>query len=120
MRLNLLLLMAVSWSPFPTRFMAEAMRNSDSERAAVILYGASLLVIGVMIRAIWGTVALNRSLLKPEVTDAEITSIVRNSTPNVGFYAGLTALAIPAPHAAAVATWWSPSSRSSARAATAS
>ena len=42
-------------------------------------------------------------LLKPEVTDEEITSILRSSTPNVGFYAALTALAIPAPRAAAAA-----------------
>jgi len=102
MRVNLLLLMAVSWLPFPTRFMAEAMRDSDAERAAVIVYGASLLVIAALISAMWGAIALERNLLKPEVSDREISAILRNSTPNVGFYAGLTALALPFPRGAAV------------------
>ena len=37
--------MAVSFLPFPTKLMAEAIHNSDAERAAVIFYGAKLLVI---------------------------------------------------------------------------
>ena len=40
MRLNLLLLMAVSFLPFPTALMSEALRESQSaERAAVVVYG---------------------------------------------------------------------------------
>ena len=34
MRLNLLLLMTVSFLPFPTRLVAEAIRNTDAERTA--------------------------------------------------------------------------------------
>jgi uncharacterized membrane protein len=42
MRLNLLLLMAVSFLPFPTGLMAEALRGSESaERAAVVVYGVT-------------------------------------------------------------------------------
>src|SRR5215831_17370979 len=33
-KINLLLLMVVAFLPFPTRLMAEAIRNSDAERAA--------------------------------------------------------------------------------------
>ena len=102
MRLNLLLLMAVSWLPFPTRFMAEAMRDQDAERAAVIVYGASLLAIAAVISAMWGTAALDRRLLKPEVTEKEVSAILLETTPNVGFYATLTALAIFFPRVAAV------------------
>jgi len=40
MRLNILLLMVVSFLPFPTALMAEALRESQSaERAAVVVYG---------------------------------------------------------------------------------
>jgi TMEM175 potassium channel family protein len=35
-RLNLLLLMAVSFLPFPTRLLAEAIDSSSAERAAVL------------------------------------------------------------------------------------
>ena len=40
MLINLLLLMAVSFLPFPTKLMAQAIHDSSAERAAVIFYGA--------------------------------------------------------------------------------
>jgi uncharacterized membrane protein len=49
MNLNLLLLMAVSFLPLPTRLVAEAVRDTDAERTAVIFYGLSLLVIASLI-----------------------------------------------------------------------
>ena len=49
MRINLVLLMAVAFLPFPTRLMAEAIHNRDAERVAVIFYGASLLVISLLL-----------------------------------------------------------------------
>ena len=68
MLINLLLLMAVSFLPFPTKLMAEAIDSSDAERAAVIFYGVSLLVISCLISALWGPVARDRHLLRPEVS----------------------------------------------------
>jgi len=53
MTLNLLLLMAVSFLPFPTRLVAEAIQNEDAERAAIVFYGTTLLVISVLIGALW-------------------------------------------------------------------
>ena len=44
MRINLGLLMAVAFLPFPTKLLAEAIHDRDAERAAVIFYGATLLV----------------------------------------------------------------------------
>ncbi|MGH3139477.1 MAG: hypothetical protein ACRDQE_07060 [Gaiellales bacterium] len=43
MRLNILLLMVVSFPPFPTRLVAEAVRDAHAERPAVMLYGFTLL-----------------------------------------------------------------------------
>jgi len=56
-RINLLLLMAVAFLPFPTRLVAEAIRNSDAERAAVVFYGISLFVTSALISALWGAIA---------------------------------------------------------------
>src|SRR5262245_22522778 len=67
-RINLLLLMSVSFLPFPTRLVAEAINLSDAERVAVIFYGASLLLITVLVNAMWRYVARNRDLLEPGVT----------------------------------------------------
>ena len=101
MRINLLLLMAVSFLPYPTRLVAEAVRDSDAERAAVIFYGASLLVIALLVGALWGSVVRDRSLLRPDVTDREVNAILLATTPSIGFYVTATALAVVAPRVAA-------------------
>jgi uncharacterized membrane protein len=50
MRLNLLLLMTVSFLPFPTALMAEALRESGSaERAAVVVYGGTAALIEMLL-----------------------------------------------------------------------
>jgi TMEM175 potassium channel family protein len=102
MRINLLLLMAVAFLPFPTRLVAEAIRDRSAERAAAIFYGLCLLAIAVLFSALWAAVARDRPLLKPEVTDEEVNSILIASSPSIGFYAGAIALAIVAPRAAAI------------------
>jgi uncharacterized membrane protein len=101
MRLNLLLLMAVSFLPYPTRLVAEAIRDQSAERAAAIFYGLCLLAIAVVFSALWGAVARDRQLLEPEVTDDEVKAILVASSPSLGFYGGAIALAIVAPRAAA-------------------
>jgi len=65
MRINLLLLMAVSFLPFPMKLMAEAINDTDAERAAVIFYGGSLLVVSVLVWALRGAVVRDRTLLRP-------------------------------------------------------
>jgi TMEM175 potassium channel family protein len=102
MRINLLLLMTVSFLPFPTRLVAEAIRDESAERAAAIFYGLCLLAIAVLFSALWAAVARDRQLLKPEVTDEEVNSILIASSPSIGFYAGAIALAIVAPRVAAI------------------
>jgi uncharacterized membrane protein len=101
MQLNLVLLMAVAFLPFPTKLMAEAIRSVSAERAAVIFYGGWLLVIASLFSALWATVASDRSLLKPEVTEQEVDAIARATTPALGFYVGVIALAFIAPKVAA-------------------
>jgi uncharacterized membrane protein len=97
MRLNLLLLMAVSFLPFPTKLMAQSIRNVDAERVAVIFYGASLLVASLLLSAMWRAIARRPALHRPEVTDREIGELLRAVTPSIGFYiaAGVLALAQP-------------------------
>jgi len=101
MQINLLLLMGVAFLPFPTRLVAAAIRDVDAERTAVIFYGLSLLTISLLVSALWRVVVGDRQLLKPEVTDEQVSAISRSTAPNVGLYAGVTALAIVSPHAAA-------------------
>jgi uncharacterized membrane protein len=101
MRVNLLLLMAVSFLPYPTRLVAEAIRDPHAERVAVIFYGATLLVISILLGALWGTAAQNRHLLRPDVSEQEINAILLAAGPNIGFYGIFVVLALVAPRIAA-------------------
>ncbi len=102
MRINLALVMAVAFLPFPTRLMAEALRHSQSaERVAVIFYGAALLAISLLFSALWGVVSRDRNLLRADVSEAEVKAIGRASAPNVGFYVLATVVAIVTPKVAA-------------------
>jgi uncharacterized membrane protein len=100
MLLNLLLLMAVSFLPFPTKLMAEAIHDEGAARTAVIFYGGTLLVISLLLSALWGSVNLDRHVLRPEVSDDEIKAIALATTPNIGLYAVMIALAFLAPRVA--------------------
>jgi hypothetical protein len=59
-------------------------------------------VIALLFSALWGAVALDRSLLKPEVSDDEVNAILLATSPSIGFYAVTIALAIVAPQLAAL------------------
>jgi len=100
MVINLLLLMAVAFLPFPTKLMAETIHASGPDRPAAIFYGASLLVISLLISALWGSVALDRSLLRPEVSDKEFNAILQATAPSIGFYVVVIVLAIFVPKVA--------------------
>jgi uncharacterized membrane protein len=101
MRLNLLLLMAVAFLPFPTRLVAEAIDRTDAQRAAVIFYGANLLVISALLSAVWGAAVRDRTLLRPGVDEQEVNEILARTAPSLGFYVAVILLAILAPQVAA-------------------
>ena len=101
MRLNLLLLMAVSFLPFPTRLVAEAITSTDAERAAVVFYGAVLLVISLLVAVLWRAAAGDPGLLEADVDPMEIKEIARASSPSFVFYGGVMVVALVAPPAAA-------------------
>ncbi len=102
MRLNLLLLMLVSFLPFPTKLLAETLNAPSEETAAVILYGGVLLAISITTSLLWRHIAVNRELLEPGVSDQEVKRITDVTTPNIGFYVLVILLALVAPQAAAV------------------
>ena len=56
---NLLLLLAVSFIPFPTAVMAEYLRAENGENLAAAFYAGSFFVMGVAFRQIWPDAARN-------------------------------------------------------------
>jgi uncharacterized membrane protein len=99
-RLNLLLLMAIAFLPFPTKLVAEAISSNNAERPAVIFYGATLLVISILITAILRYVGSRPELIEEDGRD-EAVALARQASPNLGFYVAVLALAFLAPKVAA-------------------
>ena len=88
MRLNLALLMVVAFLPFPTGVMGDAITVSrHAERAAVVVYGVTLLVTSLLGRALWHHVASDRGLLHDDVADSIIAGVDRRQWPRVGLLA---------------------------------
>ena len=68
MRLNLLLLMTTAFLPFPTGILAEALRAPEhTAQTAVFLYGATVLVIEVVLQA-FAHRASSQAANRPEPT----------------------------------------------------
>ena len=65
LRLNLMLLLFAAFLPFPTGVLAEAFHASqEAERAAIVFYGGTALLIDVLLNA-----AVRYARSKPELTD---------------------------------------------------
>jgi uncharacterized membrane protein len=84
-RLNLLLLMVVSFLPFPTRLVAEHISADEAERVAVTVYGVNLLLASFLVGALW-RYAVRERLVRPDVSDEELTTLGRRLVPGLAGY----------------------------------
>jgi uncharacterized membrane protein len=100
-RLNLILLMATSFLPFPTKLLAESIHDADAERTAVLFYGGVLFAISSLIAAICAHVASRPELLAEGVTPDDARALGRRVAPSLGFYLLAFAAAILTPRLAA-------------------
>ena len=50
---NLLLLMTISFLPYPTAVLAEHLSDADSRTAAAVFYGGTLVVIAISFNVLW-------------------------------------------------------------------
>ncbi len=102
LRLNLLLLMAVSFLPFPTTLMAENLTSDEgAERVAVTFYGVVLLVISLLLAALW-RYAVSEGLVDGSSSEESRRDMTRAVTPSLGFYAAAIAVGLVAPALAVI------------------
>ena len=66
-RLNLLVLLLVSFLPFPTKLVAEFIREEDPERVAVVFYGLTLLGLALALTVFVRYAAEHRRLVRDEI-----------------------------------------------------
>ena len=95
-RLNLLLLLVVSFLPFPTRLVAEYIRQDKAEKVAVTFYGIVLVLATTMLLVLW-RYAVRAKLVRPDLDDEEIELLTERLTPGLGAYLVLivTGLFVP-------------------------
>jgi len=87
LRLNLLLLLLVTFLPFPTRLVSEYVHvtTARAERVAVTFYGLTLLISAALLSLLW-RYALHARLVRPDAGDDEITLLTHRLTPGLGAY----------------------------------
>jgi uncharacterized membrane protein len=84
-RLNLLLLLTISFLPFPTRLVADYIRQSGAERVAVTFYGITLLLSTTLLLVLW-RYAVRAKLVRPDLGDEEIELLTQRLTPGTAGY----------------------------------
>jgi len=100
-RLNLLLLLVVSFLPFPTRLIAEYHAESSAERVAVTIYGVNLLLASVLVAVLW-RYAIREHLLRPDAGDDDVKLLTQRLTPGLAAYVVLIALGLFLPAVAVI------------------
>jgi uncharacterized membrane protein len=87
-RLNLLLLLFVSFLPFPTKLVADYIGHDTLERIAVTFYGLTLLLASTLLLTLW-RYAVHKRLVRPDAADEEIDLLTQRLTPGLGAYLAL-------------------------------
>ena len=95
--INIGLLMAIAFVPFPTHLYAEHLQH-DGAREAAVAYGLTFVVIAIFFQLFWQYA--RRRLLRPDADRREVSGINRSYLPGVPLYAGATLVALVSPTAA--------------------
>ena len=102
--LNLLLLLTVSFLPFPTRLVAEYLRR-DGEQAAVYAYDATFVVMAAVFNAWWRYASSGRRLIGDAVPDDVVRAITRAFDPGIAMYGSVFVVAVWSPLASVALTF---------------
>ena len=95
-RLNLLLLMVVSFLPYPTRLLAEHIRTDEAERVATTIYGINLLLASALVGVLW-RYAIRERLVRPDATDDDVAMLGKRLVPSLGGYVVMIAIGLLVP-----------------------
>ena len=103
---NVLLLAGISFLPFPTHVVAQALREEHTRAdvtAALLLYGGTLTGIALLYNGVWHYIRL-RGLLRSDLDPAVTTSVTRGYIAGPFLYAAAMLLA-PLQAAASYVVW---------------
>jgi uncharacterized membrane protein len=105
--INNLLLMIVVFLPFPTRLVAEDLNHDfhpGDEKAAVLAYSATFVVMALLHLVWWEYARHNRRLIADETPDSALRAVDRAYLPGVPMYGTVFVVAFFSPLAAVILT----------------
>jgi len=102
--LNLLLLLTVSFLPFPTRLVADYLQR-PGEQAAVYAYAATFVVMAIVYNLWWRYASTGRRLIGHTVLESRINAITRAFNPGIPIYALTLLVAVFSPIASVFLTF---------------
>ena len=100
-KLNLVLLLVVSFLPFPTGLLAENLASTSDERVAATIYGVTLLAAATMLSLVW-RYAIRGGRLREGLTNQDTTFLTRRLTPGLAAYGAMILLGLLAPQVAVI------------------
>jgi uncharacterized membrane protein len=89
--LNILLLMCISFTPFPTRVVADHATSGADREAAAVLYGSTMTLTAICFLSVW--FYGSRRLLRADTDMREVSGITRSYLPGAPTYAIATVVA---------------------------
>ncbi len=101
--INLLLMLTVSFMPFPTKLVAQYLQKPD-ERQAVIAYATTMTLMAVIYNVWWRYARTNRRLIGDGVPDSALEAVDRAFNPGIPLYGITLAVAFVSPLASVAIT----------------
>jgi uncharacterized membrane protein len=98
-RLNLLLLMVVSFIPFPTKMLAEYGGEDGAGSVAATIYGITLLVAAALVSLLW-RYAVDARLVRADMAAELVRDLTTRLTPGIAGYVVMIVLGLFFPTAA--------------------
>lgn len=92
-RLNLLLLVVVSFLPFPTKLLGEYVGEESPARVAVTIYGLNLFLASALVSLLW-RYAVREGLIRPDIADSDVKMITNRLTPGLAGYVVMIVLGL--------------------------
>jgi uncharacterized membrane protein len=102
--LNILLLLIIAFLPFPTKLVAQYLRD-DGEKAAALVYSATFVLMAAMHLVWWGYARSGRRLIADETPDSALRAVDRAYLPGVPMYGTVFVVAFFSPLAAVFLTF---------------
>jgi len=99
--INVALLACIAFVPFPTRLIAQHLRD-DGLRAAALTYGLTLTTTAVCFFAFWFYAAIGRRLIAPDADERMVRGISRSYLPGAPIYGTATLVALASPTASVI------------------